>query len=706
MQYLQKKTQSQGDQVNQRQNIIDDSFLDESIHLDSESSRENLKTLINCKAEHTLSTKESCNSNSFTLSSNKVIEFLIQFKFLAYEILEWETLDNTLPSEVYNFLSILKCQCYAGTITYTIEQIEVLINQSQIYVYLIKNKNSKNLLEFLSQILDKGWIFKTIRIFNGSILNFYALAVKTLTFENLFWIIKSLKKDLITPTESSVQSRIKECYGLKYKRKEWNLIINQIKSEKSSQGKQVELPMIQVIQIKDPFIQEETQGIYIQNQNWNPEDEFQEDLYQKQEWNIFIEYLQSIIDDQNDYQFFKDGGYGCAQFIKLFGPKNLRELSLARLKLYTHMAINKHYIRNTKKVQYNREKSEYATDDSQDRDNNIKMKIEELKEQLIQLLLESQDGYSVSFTQIPKLLKKRVNFKINLIDLGFPKLRNFIESIKEEISIEKNGRNNVIVKLDRIKYWNQYQSTQQKLILDKIGGDLSNQAISSNILELLKNILSQHKYGISINELYYDLSQLLGEWFNFKKFQCQSFFQFLQNYAENILIIVCQKGNQYLIYERDLRFLPPPTYIQDSNNQQFDRNLSEVYQCNLGLSLHQSSFSNSWLGKAGDSQLRQKSLQLIEDSHQEIKENLKFIDEILGLQILQPQGYETKQNDTYSIQDWSEKSMNRFEMFSSINYGQSEIPADFDLTKELQNPLSQKQQIQQQTIQQNESKKK
>ncbi|CAD8132313.1 unnamed protein product [Paramecium octaurelia] len=691
MQYLQKTSQSKGHLVNQRQKFIDDSILNESNHLDSESFQENLKTLINCKAELTLSTKESCNSNSFTLSNNK-------FNFFTNEILEWETLDNALPPEVYNFLSILKCQCYAGTITYTDEQIELLINQSQIYV--------KNLLEFLNQILDKGWILKTIRILNGSTINFYALAVKNLTFENLFWIIKSLKKDLITPTERLVQSRIKECYGFKYKRNEWDLIINQIKSEKqiiqfrSSQGKLFVLPMIQVILIKDPFIQEETQGIYIKHQNWKAEDEFQEALYQEQEWNIFIEYLQSIIDNQNDqnHKFFKDGGYGCAQFIKHFGPKNLRKLSLGRLTIYMQMAINKNYIRNTKKVlvQNNREKSEYATDSSQDQEENIKMKIEELKEQLIQLLLENQDG--VSFTQIPKLLKKRVNFKINLFELGFPNLRNFIESNQDMISIEKNSKNNVIAKLDQIKYWNKYQN--------KIGGDLSNQAISSNILELLKNILSKHQYGISINQLYYDLSQLLGEWFNFRKFQCLSFFQFLQNYAENILIIVCQKGNQYLIYEKDLRFMPSPTSNQDNNDQQSDHNFSEEYQSNLGLSLQQTSFSNSWLEKAGDSQLKFQSLQLIEDSHQEIKENLKFIDEILGLQIFQLQGYELKQNDTYSIQDWSDKSMNYFEMLSSINYGHSEKPAYFDLTKELQNSLSQKQQIQKQFIQLNESKKK
>ncbi|CAD8140976.1 unnamed protein product [Paramecium pentaurelia] len=666
MQYQQQISLSTGKSINQPKNIIEDSllqFLNESNYLEIESSQENHQKLINCQTEPILQTKESCISNSYTLSNNK-------FNFLTYEILEWETLYNTLPSEIYHFLTLLKSQCYTGTIIYTIEQIDGLIKQSQI--------NIKNQLEFFNQILDKGWISKKIRNFNGTKINFYALAVKKLTYENLFWVIKSIKKDLITPTERLVQSRIKECYGFKYSRYEWNHIINYIKSSKqvtkfgSSFGKSVELPIIQVIKIKDPLIQEETQGIYFQKQNWHVEDEFQQDLDQKQEWNIFIEYLQSIFDKNSvqNNKILKSGRYGCAQFIKLLGPKKLRELSLGRLTLYMQMAVNKNHIRNTKTVlvQDNREKSEYTTDSSLDGDPYIKMKIKELQEQLIQLLLENLDG--VLLTQIPTLLKKRVSFELNLIELGFPKLRNFIETVKDVIQIENNGRNNVIAKLNQTKFWNKNQN-------------------------LLKNILSKHKYGISINQLYYDLSQLLGEWFNYQKFQCQSFFQFLQNYAENILIIVCQKGNQYLIYEKDLRFLPPPTSRYEINDQQFDHILSETFQCNFGFSFLQSSFSNSWLGKAEDSKLRYKSLQGIEDSHQEIKENLKFIDEMLG--------YEKIQNETYSIQDWSEKSMNPLEMLSSINYGYSEIQTDFDLTKELQISLSQ--QAPQQSIQQQESKK-
>ncbi|CAD8048790.1 unnamed protein product [Paramecium primaurelia] len=643
-------------------------FLAESNYLESEqSSQEKHQKLTKCKTEHSLQPIQFLNSNSFTVSDKK-------FSFPTNEILEWETLQITLPPEVYQFLLYMKTQCSNGTIVYTNEQIQGLLDDSKVII--------KNQLELFQKLIDKDWISKTTRLFNDIAINFYALSVKKLTYENLVWIIRSIKRDLITPTERLVQSRIKECYGLKYNRIEWELIMNQLKSQKqqikfrSSNGKLIELPLLQVKNIKDPLIQEETYGIYIYQQNWIVEDEFQPELDKKQEWTIFIEFLMDFFAKTNaqNNKILKGGRYGCAQFIKLLGPKKLRELSLGRLTLYVQMAVNKNYIRYNKTIliQESREKSEHTTDSSVDGDPQIKLRVQELQEQLIELLLENPDG--VSLAQIPTLLKERVNFELNLIELGFPKLKNFIESVKDVITIENSGRNNFIAKLNYSKLPKKYQKIKQS--------ESFTQKYIYTVLQMIKNILSKHKYGISINQLYYDLSQQLGEWFNYQRFQCQSFFQFLQNYAENILVIVCQKGNQYLIYERDLRFLPPPQPTQDINDQQFEYILSEAFQCSLGLSIPQSSFSNSWLGKVGDSQIRQKSPPRIEDSHQEIKDNLKFIDELLG--------NENKQNDTYSIQDWSEKSMNPLGMISSINYGHSEIQ-DFDLTKELQFSIQQQQ---------------
>ena len=74
------------------------------------------------------------------------------------------------------------------------------------------------------------------------------MGIKTITYENLFWVVKSIQRDLITPTERLVVSRVKECFGIKLQKSEWELIIyslNQIKGPvkfRNSNGKLIELP--------------------------------------------------------------------------------------------------------------------------------------------------------------------------------------------------------------------------------------------------------------------------------------------------------------------------------------------------------------------------------------------------------------------------------------------------------------------------------
>jgi hypothetical protein len=53
-------------------------------------------------------------------------------------------------------------------------------------------------------------------------------------------------------------------------------------------------------------------------------------------------------------------------------------------------------------------------------------------------------------------LKERVSFELNFIELGFPKLKNFIESVKDAITIENSGRNNFVAKLNHSKLPKKY----------------------------------------------------------------------------------------------------------------------------------------------------------------------------------------------------------------------------------------------------------
>lgn len=80
------------------------------------------------------------------------------------------------------------------------------------YIHIIFRKNPP---ELFSKLIEKGWILKTTRLFNDQQINFYSLSVKNITYEILVWVIRSIKRDLITPTERLVTSRIKECFGIK-----------------------------------------------------------------------------------------------------------------------------------------------------------------------------------------------------------------------------------------------------------------------------------------------------------------------------------------------------------------------------------------------------------------------------------------------------------------------------------------------------------
>lgn len=71
----------------------------------------------------------------------------------------------------------------------------------------------------------------TIRKFIGKEpLVFYGILLDELSIQSLIWVLKSIKKDLMTPTEKLIISRIKECYGLKIELNRWKEILDYILS--------------------------------------------------------------------------------------------------------------------------------------------------------------------------------------------------------------------------------------------------------------------------------------------------------------------------------------------------------------------------------------------------------------------------------------------------------------------------------------------
>jgi len=61
-------------------------------------------------------------------------------------------------------------------------------------------------------------------------LIYIGMLLDELTLESLSWVIKSIKLDLMTPTEKLILSRIKEVYGLKIDQGRWKDILEYILS--------------------------------------------------------------------------------------------------------------------------------------------------------------------------------------------------------------------------------------------------------------------------------------------------------------------------------------------------------------------------------------------------------------------------------------------------------------------------------------------
>ena len=68
------------------------------------------------------------------------------------------------------------------------------------------------------------------RTIGESEIEFLSLRVETISVECLTWVIRSIKADLMTPTEKLVLSRIKESFDLKVNSKLWLQVLKYFQS--------------------------------------------------------------------------------------------------------------------------------------------------------------------------------------------------------------------------------------------------------------------------------------------------------------------------------------------------------------------------------------------------------------------------------------------------------------------------------------------
>ena len=67
-------------------------------------------------------------------------------------------------------------------------------------------------------------------------MSFISLRLDIITHECLTWVLLSLKKDEMTPTERAVQSRIKEAFAFKITTPLWDCIIESLINKELTSG--------------------------------------------------------------------------------------------------------------------------------------------------------------------------------------------------------------------------------------------------------------------------------------------------------------------------------------------------------------------------------------------------------------------------------------------------------------------------------------
>lgn len=60
-------------------------------------------------------------------------------------------------------------------------------------------------------------------------LSFVSLKLDLISLEVIGWVLRSLKRDEMTPTEKTIQSRVKEAFAYKITPSLWKATLNQIK---------------------------------------------------------------------------------------------------------------------------------------------------------------------------------------------------------------------------------------------------------------------------------------------------------------------------------------------------------------------------------------------------------------------------------------------------------------------------------------------
>ena len=164
------------------------------------------------------------------------------------------------------------------------------------------------------------------------------------------------------------------------------------------------------------------------------------------------------------------GRYGCTQFLKICGPEAIQRCSVGRTTQMVQLAIKEDILRHLKtqivwSTQVDKHKIQQDTLEDQQILVQRKAKLEKVKDAIIEILAESKTGMSLA--QLPQYLKKKLPFNLEWNELGFPKLKDLLNSMEDNIKVELRDANHPFAYLVHKKRSNCHSQHQAKQCLDR-----------------------------------------------------------------------------------------------------------------------------------------------------------------------------------------------------------------------------------------------
>ena len=89
-------------------------------------------------------------------------------------------------------------------------------------------------LKIIKKTVDYGIIHQTDRNFaNSQKIEFISLKIQVLSHQCLQWVITSLRRDEMTPSESAIKNRTKEAFDFKMTNEQWEAVMKSITTKQT-----------------------------------------------------------------------------------------------------------------------------------------------------------------------------------------------------------------------------------------------------------------------------------------------------------------------------------------------------------------------------------------------------------------------------------------------------------------------------------------